>query len=403
MINFFWGGVCEMKWARRFLKRFVLLGSLMTVLVLILISVSVYMWQITDEGRLPAKTAVVLHAINNNIVSLDANIQIPKIISGGSGASSLIKEDIYIPIGENKEIPARVYYPKGEGPFPIIMYYHGGAFMKGYGDINTHDNIVRSLARKTKSVVVAPGYRVAPDYIFPTAIEDGYRSFIWAVESADKYNGDVNKISIVGDSSGGNIATAVSMMSRDRKGPKIDSQVLMYPLTTFLEVELESRNVYDSGYYLLSRQVMYRARDLYTPEEEMWINPYSSPLQAEDLSDLPPTLIITAEFDPLRDEGEAYAERLAQFQVPVQASRYQGVMHGFVSFYEIMKSGKHGLEEVASFLKQSHHEQLDISEDYKLQVKSMPKGLDKIKDQIEAYAIAGYLLGKSSIDKLKLQ
>ncbi|MCD8509355.1 MAG: alpha/beta hydrolase [Bacillus sp. (in: Bacteria)] len=340
-----------MKRFKRTLKNLSLISVILLAVVILLISSSVYMWQMTDEGKLPAKTAVVLHAINNNLVTLDINIRVPKIVSGsrGGGGSPLLREDLYMPVYGDTNIPLRIYRPQGEGPFPIILYYHGGAFIRGFGDINTHDNIIRSLAARTNSVVIAVGYRVAPEYIFPAAVEDGYAALNWAYENATSFNGDSSTISVVGDSAGGNIATVMTLMTRDRNGPEITSQVLLYPLTTFKDIPLASRDIYDSGYYLLSRSVMYRARDLYTPEELMWLNPYASPLHAEDLSGLPPALIITAEFDPLRDEGEAYAERLAEYGVPVRATRYRGVMHGFVSFYEVMQSGQYGLQETSSF------------------------------------------------------
>ncbi len=360
-----------------------------------------YIWQSTDEGRLPAKTAVILHAINNNLVSLDINIRPPQIVTGGRGGGTpLLREDIYIPVQGDVQIPVRIYRPQGDGPFPITMYYHGGAFMEGYGNIDTHDNIIRSLAARTESVVIAVGYRLAPENIFPTAVEDSYTSILWAVDNADTFNGDADRISVVGDSAGGNIATVMTLMARDRDGPEISSQVLLYPLTTFKDIPLESREIYDSGYYLLSRQVMYRARDTYAPDELMWSNPYTSPLHAEDLSDLPPTLIITAEFDPLRDEGEAYAERLAEFNVDVRATRYRGVMHGFVSFYEVMQSGQYGLQEVSSFLRHANNDTLHVATPYHLQVRQSPQGFDRVRDQTEAFAIAAYLLGRTGLNLL---
>lgn len=390
-----------MKWAKSMIKKFFFIGSLTMTTIVILIAISVYLWQKTEEGKLPAKTAVVLHAINNNLVNLDINIRLPKFLTGRGNGNQLIKEDLFIPVEDGEEIPIRIYRPNGKGPYPIVLYYHGGAFMEGYGNIDTHDNIVRSLTARTKSVVIAPGYRVAPDYIFPTAIEDSYAALNWAFEHAESFHGDVERISVVGDSAGGNIATVVTLMARDRQGPNITSQVLLYPLTTFLDIDFESRNIYDSGYYLLSRSVMYRARELYTPEEDMWYSPYTSPLHAENLSDLPPALIITAEFDPLRDEGEAYAKRLVEFGTPVKATRYNGVMHGFVSFYEVMKSGQYGMREIASFLNKAHSGNLHIQNDFHLQVKETPEGFDKVRDQTEAYAIAAYLIGKSSLNKFK--
>ncbi|MFA9560276.1 alpha/beta hydrolase [Evansella sp. AB-rgal1] len=389
-----------MKWARKMVKKLFIIGSLLVTSLVLLIFLSLYIWQATDEGKLPAKTAVVLHAINNNLVPLDINIQLPKIVTGGrgGGGNPLLREDLYIPVAGEAQIPIRIYRPQGDGPFPIVMFYHGGAFMRGFGDINTHDNIMRSLAARTRSVVIAVGYRVAPEHIFPAAVEDSYSAIQWAVENAHTFNGDAETISVVGDSAGGNIATVMTLMSRDRNGPEIKSQVLMYPLTTFLDVELASRDIYDSGYYLLSRSVMYRARDTYTPDELMWSNPYTSPLQAEDLGGLPPTLIITAEFDPLRDEGEAYGKRLAEFDVPVRTTRYNGVMHGFISFYEIMQSGQYGLQEVSTFLRNAHDDSLYIPSTYELQVRQPPQGVDRVRDQAEAFAIAAYLLGRMGLN-----
>ncbi len=367
--------------------------------MLISIAVAVYLWQSTDAGRLPAKTAVVLHAINNNLVSLDIDVSPPRIVSGGGAENPLLREDIYVPVQGEVQIPVRMYRPQGDGPYPIIMYYHGGAFLEGYGSIETHDNIVRAIAARTQSIVLSVGYRVAPEHIFPAAVEDSYAALQWAERNATTFNGNPETISVAGDSAGGNVATVMTLMSRDRGGPEITSQVLFYPLTTFQDVEMASRDLYDSGYYLLSRQVMYRARDLYAPEEMMWSNPYTSPLHAEDLSELPPTLIITAEFDPLRDEGEAYAERLAEFDVHVRATRYRGVMHGFVSFYEVMQSGRYGLQEASSYLRQAHRGALQESP-YQLQVRQAPQGMDRVREQAEAFAIAAYLLGRAGANLL---
>ncbi|ADU30217.1 alpha/beta hydrolase [Evansella cellulosilytica] len=380
---------------RKITKQLFFFSSIFIATLLILIATSIYVWQTTDEGSLPAKTAVVLHAIDNNLVDLDINVRLPQFITGGRRGEPLLREDLHITTTPDVEIPLRIYRPQGDGPFPIVMYYHGGAFLEGFGDINTHDNIVRSLSQRTNSVVIAVGYRLAPSDVFPAAIEDSYAALNWAYENADTFNGDSTKISVVGDSAGGNIAAVMALMSRDLGGPLITSQVLMYPLTTFKEADLESREIYDSGYYLLSRQVMYRARDLYTPYEYMWKSPYASPLHADDLSELPPTLIITAEFDPLRDEGELYAERLAQFNVPVTATRYEGVMHGFISLYEVMHSGQYGLREVSQFLRHANQDALITPAPYSLQIKNVPHGIDRAQDQVEAFAIGAYLLYKT--------
>ncbi|MBB5173661.1 alpha/beta hydrolase [Texcoconibacillus texcoconensis] len=387
-----------MEWAKFIFNKFFFVGSLLVAAMFIVIALAVHIWQTTDEGKLPAKTAVILHAVNNNLVSLDIDIQPPQFLSRSSGGGNpLLVEERYVPVKDDGQIPVRMYRPQGEGPFPVILYYHGGAFMEGYGNIETHDNIVRSLAARTQSVVISVGYRLAPDYVFPTAVEDSYAALLWAKEHAEDFQGDPSSIAVAGDSAGGNLATVTAMMSRDRNGPDLTAQVLFYPLTTFRDIELESREIYDSGYYFLSRQVMYLARDLYTPNEMMRSNPYTSPLHADDLSGLPPALVITAEFDPLRDEGEKYAQKLADDEVPVQATRYRGVMHGFISLYEIMQSGRYGLQEASAFLRQAQEGEIEQMP-YQLQVRQPPQGMDRAREQAEAFAIAAYLLGRTGVD-----
>lgn len=355
---------------------------------------SVYYWSLTNEGRLPPKTAVILHAVNNNMIT--SNMKPPQFLTTPRPAT-IAREEIIIPVTEDNLIPGRVYYPKREGPHPIILYYHGGAFIEGYGNIETHDNIIRALSARTGSIVIAVGYRVAPQYVFPTAVEDSYAALLWAYEHAERWNGDNERIAVVGDSAGGNLATAVALMARDDQGPSLVAQALLYPLTTFQDLPLKSRIIYDSGYYLLSRSVMNQARELYTPLAEMWLSPYTSPLNAENLVGLPRTLIITAEFDPLRDEGEQYAQRLAEEGVLVKHLHYEGVMHGFISFYEVMHLGEHGLSQTASFLNQAFRES-EFPEQFEQKIIGT-QGMGKVREYLEAYAIAAYLIVKEVVQK----
>ncbi len=373
----------------KIIKKVLAIIIIMLLMFTSYVIVSVHYWSITNEGRLPAKTAVILYAINKRIITSDTNP--PKFITKARPAT-IVREDILIPVSEGKQIPARVYYPKNGGSHPLILYYHGGAFMEGYGNIETHDNIVRALARRTESVVMAVGYRVAPTYIFPTAVEDSYDALLWAYENAPRFNGDPKRIAVAGDSAGGNIATAITLMTRDLSGPRLVGQALLYPLTTFQDIPLPSRMTYDSGYYLLSRNVMRRARELYTPKEDMWLSPYTSPLNAENLRNLPPTLIITAEFDPLRDEGEKYGQRLADFGVPVLHLHYEGVMHGFVSFYEVMKQGEHGLRETVSFFRRAFSEDQQLPQGYEKTIIKSPHGKERIRENVEAYVMAAFLI-----------
>ncbi|WP_245823535.1 alpha/beta hydrolase [Metabacillus halosaccharovorans] len=365
----------------------------MTIILLCVIGViiTVEYWSHTEAGKVPVKTGVLLHAVDQRIVT--SGMKVPKIFTG-SGESRFDRKDMTIPMSDGAKIPVRIYQPKAEGPHPIILYYHGGAFLEGYGNIQTHDNIVRALASKTNSVVISVGYRLAPTYPFPTATEDSYEALAWAKKHADLIDGDSSKLAVVGDSAGGNLATVVTMMARDRNGPKITAQALLYPLTTFQDVSFPSRQTYDSGYYFISRSVMEKARENYTPDEKMWSNPYTSPLDA-NLNNLPPAFIITAEFDPLRDEGEAYGKRLADYNIPVTATRYNGVMHGFVSLYEVMHRGKQALDETATFLNTAFWEQ-PTYQSYNFTINEEQSTMEKLQDRGEAYAIGAFLIGKQA-------
>ncbi|WP_175639061.1 alpha/beta hydrolase [Metabacillus schmidteae] len=377
------------------LKKFVLSCMMMILLCVLGIMITVEYWSHTEAGKVPVKTGVLLHAVDQRIVT--SGMKVPKIFTG-SGESRFFRKDMMIPMSDGEEIPVRIYQPKAEGQHPIILYYHGGAFLEGYGNIQTHDNIVRALASKTNSVVISVEYRLAPTYPFPTATEDSFQALVWAEKHADLFHGDPSKLAVVGDSAGGNLATVVTLMARDRNGPNIAAQALLYPLTTFQDVPFASRDSYDNGYYFISRGVMEKAREYYTPDEKMWSNPYTSPLDA-NLENLPPALIITAEFDPLRDEGEEYAKRLAQFDTPVTASRYNGVMHGFVSLYEVMHRGKQALNETATYLNTALQENPEYQPN-SFTINDEQPALTKLQERGEAYAIGAFLIGKQAFTML---
>ncbi|WP_018922340.1 alpha/beta hydrolase [Salsuginibacillus kocurii] len=376
-----------------------------TALLLVLV-LSVNEWSSTEEGELPSKTAVVLHAINNNIINLDIDIEVPDFFNGGdsgtgSGESTFVREDETFTSSDGEEIPLRIYRDTEAEDAPILLYYHGGAFLEGYGSLETHDNVLQELASRTGATVVGVGYRVAPEHVFPKAVEDSYEALRWAEANAEELGGTTDQLVVIGDSAGGNLATVTAHMARDNDGPDIAAQVLYYPLTTFQDVALPSRQMYDSGYYLLSRYVMEKARSEYTPKANMWEDPYTSPLEADQLEGLPPALILTAEYDPLRDEGELYAEQLHEAGVPVQTVRYEGVMHGFVSFYEVMKSGEQGLLQTSQYLQRIVAEEEDLgSEEFLVQVQEPPTGMERVREEAEAYAIAAFLIGQSTLQAL---
>ena len=228
------------------------------------------------------------------------------------------------------EVPVRIYRPKGEGPFPTVVFYHGGGFV--IGDLESHDITCRYLANETDSVVVAVDYRLAPEHPFPAAVEDCYAATTWAA-SAEELDGDGN-LAVMGDSAGGNLAAAVSLMARDLDGPDIDRQVLVYPATSRSD-DWPSMTQFGEGYFLQAEDMDW-FHDSYVPNEVHEANPYANPLEAADLSGLPPATVITAGFDPLRDQGAAYAEALAEAGVGVEYRNYEEMIHGFFTMLEGM-------------------------------------------------------------------
>jgi len=231
------------------------------------------------------------------------------------------------------EIPIRIYQPVDEENLPLIMYFHGGGFvLRG---IDSHDKACRRIARDNNAVVISVGYRLAPEYKFPVPVHDCYDATVWASENADVHKGDVSRMVVMGDSAGGSLATAVCLMSRDLNGPKIIYQVLIYPCT---DGTLSSASIDEYGKgYLLTRKMMEWFMDHYKSQEEDLYSPYLSMLLADDLSNQPPAFIFTAEYDPLKDEGRKYAERLKEAGNEVIYKDYGGLIHGFINMPKLSK------------------------------------------------------------------
>ncbi|MGI8552278.1 MAG: alpha/beta hydrolase [Dehalococcoidia bacterium] len=255
-------------------------------------------------------------------------------------------EDRMIP-GPAGEIPVRIYTPEGTGPFPVLVYFHGGGWV--IGSIETHDAAVRALAKAAGCIAVSVDYRLAPEHKFPTAAEDGYAATRWVAENAASFGGDPARIAVAGDSAGGNLSAVVALMARDRRGPHLVYQALIYPVTDH-SYETASYRENAEG-YLLTKSSMVWFWDHYLNNEADGRNPYASPLQATDLHSLPPALVVTAEFDPLRDEGEAYARRLHEAGVPVIQRRYDGLIHGSFQMAGVLEQGARMLHETATALR----------------------------------------------------
>ena len=233
-------------------------------------------------------------------------------------------EDRSIP-GDPSTIPVRLYTPLGDGPFPVMVWYHGGGWV--IGSIETNDATCRSVANEAGCIVASVEYRLAPETKFPGAVEDAYTAAVWAAANAASFDGDPLRISVGGASAGGNLAAAVALMARDKGTPALVHQLLVYPIAD-LAMDTESYRENGEGFGLTSATMHWYAEQYIRGDQDR-TNPFAAPLRADDHSGLPPALVITAECDPLRDEGEAYAERLSEAGVPTRCTRYDGMIHGF--------------------------------------------------------------------------
>ena len=255
-------------------------------------------------------------------------------------------EDISIS-GPGGPLGLRIYTPNGTHPFPVLIYFHGGGWVMG--SLDSHDAACRGLANAAGCIVVSVDYRLAPEHKFPAAVEDSYAATLWVAEHGDSLGVDAKRIAVGGDSAGGNLAAVVALMARDRGDPYLAFQLLVYPITDY-SFDTPSYQENAEGFMLTKADmVWYWAHYLRSDADGQ--NPYASPLRAEDLRGLPPALVITAELDPLRDEGEAYAARLKQAGVRVKHTRYQGMIHGFFSRAAILDQGKVAIREAGDALR----------------------------------------------------
>jgi acetyl esterase len=255
-------------------------------------------------------------------------------------------EDHRIP-GPGLQIPVRIYTPMGPGPFPVLVWFHGGGWV--VGDLDTADPTARHLTVGAGCVTVSVDYRLAPETKFPGAADDCYAATVWAAQNAARINGDPRRLAVGGDSAGGNLAAVVSLMARDRGTPPLVYQLLVYPVTARnFDTDSYRRNA--EG-YMLTRDAMQWYWDHYMRTADDAANPYAAPLAAQNLGNLPPALVITAEYDPLCDEGEAYAKRLQEAGVPTTCSRYDGMIHGFFGMPAVLDKGKQAVTDAVAALR----------------------------------------------------
>jgi acetyl esterase len=248
--------------------------------------------------------------------------------------------------GPDSQVPVRIYTPPGSGPFPALVWFHGGGWV--VGDLESADATARLLTLGAGCVVVSVDYRLAPEAKFPGPAEDCYAATRWVAEHAAEIGVSGNNLAVGGDSAGGNLAAAVCLMVKDRGGPPLGMQLLVYPVT---DRNFETGSYGDNAEgYSLTRETMIWYWDKYLANDADGGNAYAAPLRAQDLGGLPSAVVITAEYDPLRDEGEAYANRLEAAGVPTTLTRYPGMIHGFFGMSAVVDKGKDAIAQASAAL-----------------------------------------------------
>jgi len=291
--------------------------------------------QITSSGY-PGFAAMTVLEARETLVELRA-------LAGPPEPILTAEADVLVPGGT---VPLRVYTPAGDAPLPVVVYFHGGGFV--CGGLDTIDGPLRALANRSGCAVVSVGYRLAPEHRFPTAHEDAYAATEWVAANAARLSVDPNRIAVAGDSCGGNLAAAVSLMARDRGGPHIMFQALIYPMLD-PACDSASQREFGEGFLVTRADLRWFWRHyLRVPEDAL--SPLAAPLLVQGLEGLPAALVVTAEYDPLRDEGEAYADRLATAGVSVVATRYAGLIHACFQMGGVIDRSRSVIDDVARAL-----------------------------------------------------
>ena len=251
--------------------------------------------------------------------------------------------------GPGGNVPLRTYVPDVKGPSPAVVFYHGGGWI--LGGLDTHDALCRALATEAGAVVTAVDYRLAPEHRFPAAVEDCYAATRWVAANTDRLGVTSETLVTCGDSAGATLAAAVGLLARDRNGPEIDRQVLAYPATNYA-FDTDSYRENAQGYFL-TRADMQRFWDGYLRSETDGSHPYASPLRADRLDGLPSTFVLTCGFDPLRDEGAAFADRLTAAGVPTEHVQNDDMIHGFLTMLAEpeLDRAREGVEELATAIR----------------------------------------------------
>jgi acetyl esterase len=251
--------------------------------------------------------------------------------------------------GLGGSLALRVYTPLGDGPFPLMVFFHGSGFV--LCSLDTHDVLCRNLCAGTGCVVVSVDYRLAPEHKFPAAPDDCLAATRWAAANTSALGADFGRMFVAGDSAGGNLATVTALRIRDEGGPALKGQLLIYPVTDFHDPGWPSM-VQNAEGYGLTRLGMIWFWNHYLPDPSLAADPRACPIRAADLTSLPPAYVATAQYDPLRDEAEAYAEKLRRAGVQTEMKRWDGMNHGFFTLPGLVDKASAAIDEACAWVRQ---------------------------------------------------
>ena len=280
----------------------------------------------------------------NTLSAVDARALYDKGAAAVQGSPPQPQEITTLAIpGPAGDIPARVYKPGSDSGLPVLIYFHGGGYV--IGSLESHDCVCRTLCVEANCIVVAVDYRLAPEHKYPAAIDDCWAATRWLAENAGSLGGDIDRVAVGGDSAGGNLAAVVCLKAKAAGGPRLVHQLLIYPGTD-MSCSFASHETFGQGYRLTNELIDWFYALYFEADSD--INHWqASPLNADDLSGLPPALVLSAGFDPLQDEDKAYADKLAQAGVQVKYSHYETMLHGFIAMPGALDQAKEALSECA--------------------------------------------------------
>ena len=291
---------------------------------------------LNGSGVLPFRQGDPI-SVRKRILSL----RVPKPVASELEMRSVVEESIFTPDGSFR---VRILTPRDAArALPVVLYFHGGGFFAG--GLDETDELARKIAKRANAVVVNVDYHLSPEARFPVAVNDAYAALLWVVENAHRLGVDPGRVVLAGDSAGGNLTIVTCLMARERGGPAIAFQVPIYPsLDMRRRTEYESRARLGGGELILDNGDIAWMLDHYLTSDDEALDWRASPILAHDFSGLPPALVVTADHDPLVDEGRLYADRLREAGVPVEYACFEGTFHGFVGYASLIEVGARGVD-----------------------------------------------------------